>query len=126
MYANDDGHCLYAPIADITIRTRYRTLCQYLHVVDNTKKDEAQNKEDKIFKIRPMLEAMRNNCVKVLPVSVHSIDEQIIPTKTKTSGIRQYNPRKPSKWGFKKFVRAAESGYIYDFFLYTGKNSIGQ
>ena len=55
-----------------------------------------------------------------------SIDEQIIPAKTKRSGIRQYNPKKPVKWGFKMFVRAGNSGFMYDFFLYTGKNSIGK
>ena len=62
---------------------------------------------------------MRANCNKIKSEANHSIDEQIIPAKTKKSGgVRQYNPKKPHKWGFKNLVRA---GIIYDFFLYSGK-----
>ena len=57
------------------------------------------------------------------PEPVHSIDEQIIPAKTKRSGIRQYNPKKSKKWGFKMFVHAGQSEMMYDFFLYLGKDS---
>ena len=63
---------------------------------------------------------MRNNCIKIEPEQEHSIDEQIIPAKTKYSGICQYKPKKPVKWGLKNFVRAGSSGITYDFFVYTG------
>jgi len=79
-----------------------------IHFVDNASRDA--NKHDKLFKIRPILEMVRANCLK--------IDEQIIPAKTRRSGIRQYNPKKPVKWGFKMFVRAGQTGMMYDFFLY--------
>ena len=68
---------------------------------------------------------VRKNCLKVEPEEVMSVDEQIIPSKTKRSGIRQYNPKKPIKWGFKMLVRAGASGTMYDFFLYSGKESTG-
>jgi hypothetical protein len=51
------------------------------------------------------------------------LDEQIIPSKTKCSAIRQYNPKKPKKWGFKNLVRAGASGLMYDFHIYEGKTS---
>ena len=54
------------------------------------------------------------------PEPVHSINEQVIPAKTKRSGICQCNPK---KWGFKMFVLAGQSGMKYDFFLYAGKGS---
>ncbi|XP_065680710.1 piggyBac transposable element-derived protein 3-like [Hydra vulgaris] len=88
-------------IADVMPINRYKALRRYIHVVDNSKKDEADNKNDKLFKIRPILEMVRDNCHKIEPEPVHSIDEQIIPAKTKHSGIRQYNPKKPHKWGLK-------------------------
>ena len=113
-------------IADVMLINRYKALRRYLHVVDNSKKDEADNKNDKLFKIRPILEMVRDNCLKIEPEPVHSIDEQIIPAKTKHSGIRQYNPKKPHKWGFKMFVRSGSSGIIYDFFLYCGAKSSGR
>ena len=50
------------------------------------------------------------------------MDEQIIPTKCKSS-IKQYCPKKPHKWGYKVFLRCGASGMIYDFEIYTGKSS---
>ena len=57
------------------------------------------------------------NCQKIEPEPIHSIDKQIMPAKTKPSRIRQYNPQKPKKSGFKMFVRAGHSGIMYDFFF---------
>ena len=66
---------------------------------------------------------MRKQCLKIIPEESHSVDEQIIPAKTRYSNIRQYNPKKPVKWGFKNMVRAGSSGIMYDFYIYTGKGS---
>ena len=107
-------------IADIMPLNRYKMLRQYLHVSDNSKSDEEENKENKLFKIQPVLDHVRANCLKMEPEQAQSIDEQIIPAKTKYSGIRQYNSKKPVKWDFKNFVRSGASGMMYDFFLYTG------
>ena len=86
------------------------------------RKINQKNKGDKCFSVKPLLEAVRANCNKTEPEVNHSINEQIIAAKTKISrGVRQYNPKKPHKWGFKNLVRAGQSGIIYDFFLYGGK-----
>ena len=66
---------------------------------------------------------VRENCIGLGLECDNSIDEQIIPVKTKYGGIRQYNPKKPVKWGFKNFVCVGSSGMIYDFFLYTGSSN---
>ena len=107
-------------VCEIMTKNRYKALRQYLHVSDNSKKDLEGNKYNKLYKIEPVLEHVRENCLKIEPEQDHSIDEQIIPAKTKYSGIRQYNPKKPVKWGFKNFVRSGASGVMYDFFIYTG------
>ena len=49
------------------------------------------------------------------------MDEQIMPSKTKRSKMRQYNPKKPREWGFQNLVRAGASGFMYDFYIYGGK-----
>ena len=49
-----------------------------------------------------------------------SIDEQIVPFKGRIS-LKQYNPQKPHKWGYKFFVLADPKGIMYDFIPYTGK-----
>ena len=84
-------------------------------------KEKPENVNNKLFKIQPVLDHVRNNCILIEPEREHSIDEQIIPAKRKCSGIRQYNPKKPKKIGFKNFVRTGSSGIMYDFFLYSGK-----
>ena len=92
----------YEPIASTLPLKRYKILREFLHVVDNAEKDKPDSKGDKCFKVKPLLEAVRTNCNKIEPEVNHSIDEQIIPAKTKKSGgVRQCNPKKPHKWRFK-------------------------
>ena len=113
----------YAPIVDAMTLTRYEQLRRFLHVNDNSKKGEDENRDDKIFKIRPVLDLLRARCNTIYKEHILSIDEQIVPAKTKRSCLRQYNPRKPVKWGFKMFVLSGTSGVMYDFFLYCGAES---
>ena len=110
----------YEQVASVMPSKRYKKIRQFLHVNDNTRKDESGNKDNRLYKVQPVIEGVRQNCLKIEQEICHSIDEQIIPAKTKYSGIRQYNPKKPTKWGFKNFVRAGKSGMMYDFFLYAG------
>ena len=112
----------YDLIASSMTLKRYETLRRFLHASDNNDKNNPENAGDKLFKVRPLLDLVRNNCIKIEPEQHHSIDEQIIPAKTKRSGgVKQYNPKKIHKWGFKNMVRAGRSGIIYDFFMYGGK-----
>lgn len=76
---------------------------------------------DKAFKIRPILDRLRN-IFQTVPKEEHlCVDEQIIPTKARTS-LKQYNPAKPHKWGYKIWALCGRSGFNYDFELYGGKD----
>ena len=44
----------------------------------------------------------------------------MIPAKSR-SGIRQYLPKKPHKWGLKIWARCGISGFCYDCDVYVGK-----
>ena len=57
------------------------------------------------------------------PEEFQAVDEQIIPCKTKRTKIRQYNPKKSKKWGFKNLVWAGSSGMMYAFDIYCGKGN---
>lgn len=111
----------YPTIADQMPLKRYEKLRSNLHFVDNS---VLEQNASKLSKIQPVIDIVREQCLKVIPEERHSIDEQIIPAKTKYSGIRQYNPKKPVKWGFKNLVRAGASGFMYDFYIYAGKGEI--
>jgi hypothetical protein len=112
----------YPSIADIMPRKRFEKLRRFLHFVDNMANDD--NTQDKLFKVCCVVEEVAPNCRKVHPEENHSVDEQIIPLKTKYSRIQQYNPKKPVKWGFKNLVRAGSSGFMYDFYIYAGKDEM--
>lgn len=50
-----------------------------------------------------------------------SLDEMTIAFKGRST-LRQYNPNKPDKYGYKAFVLSeARSGYVLQWDLYTGQ-----
>ena len=108
---------LWRAIADAIPQKRFEKIRRFLHFVNNDEVDS----DDKLAKVRPIIEAVTQQCRKVEPEEYNAVDEQIIPSKTKFSKIKQYNPKKPHKWGFKNLVRAGASGIMYDFYIYTGK-----
>uniref|UniRef100_A0AAV2JQH2 PiggyBac transposable element-derived protein domain-containing protein n=1 Tax=Knipowitschia caucasica TaxID=637954 RepID=A0AAV2JQH2_KNICA len=85
-----------------------------LHFQDNMSSDSS---EDRLVKIRPVLDHMRGQCMEIESENQFSIDEMMVPYKGKKAGsLRQ-------KWGFKIFVRAGVSAFVYDFMVYTGKST---
>lgn len=64
----------------------------YLHVVDST--SYGQSKVDKLFKIRPLLQAVQCKTEKVAKKEKLSIDKQRIPWKTKFSKARHCGNKK--------------------------------
>ncbi|XP_072384727.1 uncharacterized protein [Diabrotica undecimpunctata] len=106
----------YSIIADVMPIKRLKKLRRLIHFQDNS----VNANQDRLFKIRYLLERIRSNCNKTVGENQYSIDEKMISYKgTKTGNLRQYLPKKPRKWGFKMFVRAGLPGIVYDFFIYT-------
>lgn len=100
-------------------RERFQTILSNLHVNDNTQIDPS--KKDKIFKIRPLLEHLNRVFLQRRSVKEYlSIDESMIRFKGRSS-LKQYNPMKPIKRGYKLWCVSDDNGYIYRTILYTGK-----
>ena len=79
----------YERVAMTMTLKRYETLRKFLHANDNDSRNNLKNSNDKLFKVRPLLDLVRNNCIKTEPEKSHSIDEQIIPAKTtRCGGVR--------------------------------------
>jgi hypothetical protein len=114
----------YDPIANIMSRNRFYAIKSFFHIAFNQDLvDLHDNQYDKMFKVRQLLDHVLANCQSIEPEEMNSIDEQVIPFKGKSSSLRQYNPKKPKKWGFKVLTRCSTSGLIYNFFVYIGTDT---
>ena len=108
----------FPKIADVMPLARWETVKRLLHINDNdTRPDDCT---DRLYNIRPFIDAVSKKVRSVMPGEKMSIDEQVIPFKGK-SRLRQYNPKKPKKWGYKVFVLSGVNGLIHNFEVYTGK-----
>uniref|UniRef100_UPI00358E1344 piggyBac transposable element-derived protein 3-like n=1 Tax=Myxine glutinosa TaxID=7769 RepID=UPI00358E1344 len=112
----------FAPVADIMSRNRFQLILRSLHFVDNEGMD-AEAKNDKLWKVRPILAMFREQCLKIVPGKEQSIDEMMVAFKGSFSGIKQYMKGKPTKWGFKIWARCSVTGLLHDFDVYQGKNN---
>jgi len=114
----------YTAISDAMARNRFENLRANIHFNDNTYcLPNNHPNHDKLFKIRPYIDAIQNNFKMIAPEEFTAIDEIIIPFKGR-SVMKQYNKSKPHKWGIKMFALASKSGIIHDFEIYVGKSTI--
>lgn len=105
------------PIQEAMSRDRFYKILGKLHVNDNTKLD----KNDKLYKLRPIIESLGKKFQENRPPGEHvSVDESMIRFKGRSS-LKQYNPMKPIKRGYKMWCLADNSGYVFKFDIYTGK-----
>ena len=85
----------YETITSQMNRDHFETIKRFLHFNGNLKdKKRDEETRDRLFKIRPIFDKLRQNCLAVDPEEHNSIDEQIIPFKG-LSFLRRYMPKKP-------------------------------
>ncbi|XP_031165362.1 piggyBac transposable element-derived protein 4-like [Sander lucioperca] len=92
---------IYEKVADVMPLKRYKCLSRMLHFQDNM---SSESSEDRLVKIKPVLDHMRSKCMEMESENQFSIDEMMVPYKGKKAGsLRQYLPSKSKKWGIKIF-----------------------
>lgn len=102
---------------------RFEVIKRFLHFNDNNDfKPKGTPGHDKLFKIRLLLEKIRDRLLLIPKEEFLAVDEQIIPTKCRHE-LKQYNPAKPHKWGYKNQVLSGVSGFSYDFDIFAGDQS---
>ena len=78
--------------------------------------------KDKLYKLHPFISKLNDNFVKLYNASKKvSIDESMTLFKGRSS-LKQYNPKKPIKKGYKLWMRADMDGYVTKFDIYQGKS----
>ncbi|KAF2902818.1 hypothetical protein ILUMI_03366 [Ignelater luminosus] len=107
-------------------RNRFEDIFRYIHATGNNN----LHKNDKMAKLRPLIEKVNELFVRYTPVSKDmSIDESMIPYFGR-NGCKQFIRGKPIRFGYKAWVLAQPSGYCVNFDIYQGRtanrdNSIG-
>jgi len=109
-------------IADTISCNRYLKLRNNIKVVHDVAVSEEEKKSDKLWKLRPLLHAVRQGCLQQKRGTKVSIDEQMIPFSG-TTKLKQYVPNKPHPVGLKNFVLANPNGLVLDFRIYAGKET---
>ena len=112
------------PVANVMPRVQFRKILQAIHVNDDSQAPSRGDVMfDKLHKLRPMIDLLNKGFQEQSITSTsQSIDEAIVLFKGR-SGIKQYMPLKPTKRGYKIWVRSDSStGYVYQFQVYTGKD----
>lgn len=101
---------------------RFGWLLSNIHLNDNSIMPQRGHcNYDKLYKVRPFLNSVKqnfNSCL--LPHENIAVDESMIKF-TGRSSLKQYMPKKPIKRGYKVWVLADQTGYCWDFDIYTGK-----
>ncbi|GBM86783.1 PiggyBac transposable element-derived protein 3 [Araneus ventricosus] len=107
-------------VPDTLSRNRYFQILGNLHVNDN--EVIPKQNTDRLYKIRPLMDKLNKNFQSLrMPHQTQSIDESMILFKGRST-LKQYNPKKPIKRGYKLWCRSDMSGYMYEFEVYQGKD----
>ena len=74
---------------------------------------------DKLYKIRPVTDALLEYFQLSAPTEYICIDKQMVLFKEK-SKLKQYKPQKPQKWACKLYVLTSPEGQIINFGIHAG------
>lgn len=109
-------------ISRIMTLHRFGWLLSHLHLNDNNViPARGTDNYDKLYKLRPFLTSLKTNFqTSFQPHENVAVDESMIKFKGRVS-IKQFMPNKPVKRGYKVWMLADETGYCWNFEIYTGK-----
>lgn len=106
-------------VSDAMPRLTFQKILQNLHCNDNA--CLSSNNKDKLFKLRPIIDKLN------LSFKSHyfgtqqiSVDESMVKFKGRST-LKQFNPMKPIKRGYKIWSMADQKGYMLAFKRYQGK-----
>lgn len=107
-------------ISEAMSRDRFSEILSNIHVNDNLA--IPVNNKDKLYKLRPMIESLNKRFAEAYHGTRElSVNESMIKFKGRSS-LKQFNPMKPIKRGYKLWCITDQKGYILNFSIYQGKN----
>ena len=99
-------------------RDRFLLLVRFLHFTDNTKYNRADPDRDKLYKIREVINMIKDRCGKVYsPGKSLSMDESLVLFKGRLS-FKQYISSKRVGFGIKLYQLCTFNGILLDFIVH--------
>lgn len=111
---------LFVRYRDMTATIMSRDRWEFIKSCLNSRDNNDPVNNDRLFKVRPLVDHLRKKFQIIRKHQKLCIDEQMLTFKGNHS-MKQYLAMKPKKWGFKFFVLADSRGTLLDVFPYTGK-----
>ena len=101
-------------------RDRFLLLVRFFHFADNTKYNPADPDRDKLYKIREVINMIKDRCGKMYaPGKSLSMDESLVLFKGRLS-FKQYISSKRARFGIKLYQLCTFNGILLNFILYHG------
>ena len=101
-------------------RNRFQLISEFFHFNDNNNYNPQDPNRDRHFKIRPVL--MDKFKTVYTPDKNTAINEELLLWKGRL-GFKKYIPNKRARFGIKMFSICELSGYLWNSFVYVGKNA---
>ena len=101
-------------------RDRFLLLVRFFHFTDNTKYNPDDPDRDKLYKIREIINMIKDRCGKVYsPGKSLGMDEILVLFKGRLS-FKWYISSKRATFGIKHYQLCTFSGILLDFIVYHG------
>lgn len=124
-YWSSDPVLNVSAISEPITSKRFKKITENIHLNNNEDaKPKGHPEYDKLFKLRPLIDALNRNFRKFyVPSKVLSVDEAMIAFKGRSS-LKQFMPNKPTKRGYKVWCLAdGKTGYLLKFKIYAGREN---
>ena len=120
MYWSTDSLISTPIFSQIISRDRFLILMRFLHFLDNNNINLADPVQDKLYKVREVVNMIEESCFQVFsPGKDVSIDESLVPFKGRLS-FQQYIKSKRARFGIKLYQLCTSNGILLDFIVYHG------
>ena len=107
----------YDEIAGVIPTKRFEQIKRLLHLNNNMQM--LKECPDKLFKVRPLISAIKEYLQIIAPTEILCMNKQMVPYKGR-SKLKQYNSQKPKKWGYKLYVLTSPEGLIFNLEVHNG------
>ena len=127
-YWSQDKNLFTLVVADTMTRDNFYRLFTNIHLVNNATMPSKDSPDySKLYKVHDFSHLLKRNFQRNYSLGVCiSVDETIVKFKGR-SPIKQYEPIKPTKRGYKVWVLSeSTTGYVFNFNIYTGKDTRSQ